>query len=61
MEGKVFFAWLLVIALLFTHTTAITRKSQRTLVVVDNMAFMETHSLFFDTLRGISFLYIDSW
>ncbi|MDR3734321.1 MAG: hypothetical protein P4L10_02170 [Acidobacteriaceae bacterium] len=34
-------------------TCSPSRKAQKTLVLVDNMVFRETHSLFFDILRGI--------
>ena len=52
MEGYLILTWLLSLAVM---SLAVPLRSQNTLVLVDNMAFIETHSLFFDLLKG-SFL-----
>ena len=59
MEGLVQHLRLLVGLALLASSFAIPLKQQKTLVLVDNMAFLQTHSLFFDIFTSIS--WGDDW
>lgn len=44
--------WIIVIAIFITGSLGIPIRPQKTLVLVDNIAFNETHSIFFDILKS---------